>query len=335
MSAKSLFGFKWMNLIMLNLTFKICLIFWNCRLLLLYVGHRALKWSVINWNCLHGCVRWGWFDWNWSTYEFCFAKDCNKFWCWNDTNQEVATISGFAKHRGQEFTPFFSFAEDTQCEQIGMSFGSPKQIWLAMEVNDYHLIFDLNGEGQTRSHLIVLTFSLKEFFSSCVKKFIVYIWSLVMKRNFSKHLDIITKKTCVLLSTSRILDQIHCFRNDHFLLEKLDKPIFHKNLKYFFHFFPSTTFENTLLVDDTHHNSMFNPPCNAIFFKTFYKSPIDGNYLFNIVLPYLELLHSFRMWVYKFVELNPFGNIMDVPLGDPHYEKLNAHCYAKCKEIFL
>jgi len=163
----------------------------------------------------------------------------------------------------------------------------------------------------------------------------VYIWSLAMKRNFSRHLDIITKKTCNLLSTSRILDQTRCFKNDHFLLEKPDKPIFHKNLQYFFHFFPSTIFENTLLVDDTHHNSMFNPPCSAIFFKTFYKSPIDGNYLLDNVLPYLELLHSSRMWVYKFVELNPFGNIMDMPLGDPQYEKLNAHCSAKCNEIFL
>jgi hypothetical protein len=84
-----------------------------------------------------------------------------------------------------------------------------------------------------------------------------------------------------------------------------------------------------------HHNSMFNPPCSAIFFKTFYKSPINGNYLFNIVLPYLELLHSSKMRVYKFLELNPFGDIMGMLLDDPQYEKLNVCCFAKCNEILL
>jgi hypothetical protein len=38
-----------------------------------------------------------------------------------------------------------------------------------------------------------------------------------------------------------------CFRNDHFLPKKLEKPIFHKN---FFHLFFGTTFENTLTIDD-------------------------------------------------------------------------------------
>jgi hypothetical protein len=117
-------------------------------------------------------------------------------------------------------------------------------------------------------------------------------------------------------------------------LEKLDKPIFHKNLKNFFHLFPNTTFENTLLVDDMPHKSMFNPPCNAIFFETFYGFHIDGNYLFCIIIPYLESLQSSGMWVYKFVGLNPFGNITDVPPGDPWYEKLNVHCSAKCNETF-
>ncbi len=80
------------------------------------------------------------------------------------------------------------------------------------------------------------------------------------------------------------------------------------------------------------HKSMFNPPCMAIFFKTYYESPTDGNYLFNIVLPYLESLHLSKMQVYKFVELNPFGSITNVPPDDPQYEKLNAHCSMKCDE---
>jgi hypothetical protein len=40
------------------------------------------------------------------------------------------------------------------------------------------------------------------------------------------------------------------------------------------------------------------------------------------------------MWVYKFVKLNPFDSIMNVPPSDPQYEKLNACCFAKCDETF-
>jgi hypothetical protein len=93
-----------------------------------------------------------------------------------------------------------------------MSFGSSKQTQPTMEMIDYHLIFNLNGvlvvisESQIRSCLIVLNFGLKEFFSTCVKKFTMYVWSSAMKRNFSKHLDIIAEKTKVLLPTSKILD---------------------------------------------------------------------------------------------------------------------------------
>jgi hypothetical protein len=81
-----------------------------------------------------------------------------------------------------------------------------------VEVNEYHLIFDLNGvlvaigEGQTRSRPVVLKPSLKEFLFACVKKFKEYIWSLTMNRNFLRQLDIITEKIGVFLPTSKILD---------------------------------------------------------------------------------------------------------------------------------
>jgi hypothetical protein len=70
----------------------------------------------------------------------------------------------------------------------------------SLEVSYYHLIVDLNGvlvaigEGQTKSRPMVLRLGLKEFLSICVKHFIMYTWSLTMKRNFSRHLEIITKK---------------------------------------------------------------------------------------------------------------------------------------------
>ncbi len=101
--------------------------------------------------------------------------------------------------------------------------------------------------------------------SACVKKFTVYIWFSAMKRNFLKHLEIITKKIGIHLSSYRIVDQSLCFRNDQFLLQKLDKLVFHKNIFYFFVQFLSMMFENTLLIDDMPHNNLFDPPFSANF----------------------------------------------------------------------
>jgi hypothetical protein len=116
------------------------------------------------------------------------------------------------------------------------------------------------------------------------------------------------------------------------LPEKPNKLVFHKNLEDLFHLFPSTTFENTLLVDDMPHKSTFNLRLCAIFFDTFYMFNFDSNYLLGTIFPYLESLHSSKMQVYKFIELNPFGSIIDVLLGDSQYQKLDAHCFPKCDE---
>ncbi len=50
-----------------------------------------------------------------------------------------------------------------------------------------------------------------------------------MKKNFLTHLELTAKNFGVLLSSSRMVDQMFCFKNDHFLLQKLGKFIFHKN----------------------------------------------------------------------------------------------------------
>jgi hypothetical protein len=85
-------------------------------------------------------------------------------------------------------------------------------------------------------------------------------------RNFARDLEIIKEKTIVFLPSSRIIDQMLCFRNEHFLPERLEKLVFHKNLDNFFHMFLSTNYGNTLLVHDTPHKNMFNPPFSAISF---------------------------------------------------------------------
>jgi hypothetical protein len=58
-----------------------------------------------------------------------------------------------------------------------------------------------------------------------------------MKRNISRHLELIIEKIGVLFPSSRMVDKTFCLKNDHFLLKKLDKLIFHKNIKDFFVYF--------------------------------------------------------------------------------------------------
>jgi len=185
------------------------------------------------------------------------------------------------------------------------------------------------GEGRTWIHPIILRPGFKELLSVGVRKFRVYIWSLVMKRNFLRHLEIIIEKTSICLLCFKIVDQLFYFGNDHFLFEKLDKSIFHKNLFDLFVQFPSTMFENTFLIDNTLHKSLFNPPFSAIFFDTFYGSHNDGNYVLQTILPYLESSHFSKMRVYKFVKLNHFGGITYVLPNDPWYAKI--YCSVLCK----
>jgi hypothetical protein len=110
-------------------------------------------------------------------------------------------------------------------------------------VIEYHLIFDLNGvlvatwEAPTRLRLVILKLGLKDFLSSGASKFIVYIWSFAMRRNFNKKLETIKERTGVHLDSSRIVDQTLCLQNEHFFLEKSEKHVLHNNLNTFFNVF--------------------------------------------------------------------------------------------------
>jgi len=63
-----------------------------------------------------------------------------------------------------------------------------------------------------------------------------------------------------------MLDKEFYMQNPHFMLDKLDEPIFHKNLDVFFSAYFYTHVGNTLLIDDTPYKNMFNGPYIAIFF---------------------------------------------------------------------
>jgi hypothetical protein len=97
----------------------------------------------------------------------------------------------------------------------------------------------------------------------------MYIWSSAMRRNFFRHLETIRERIGVHLDSSRISDQALCFKNEHFLLEKLRKLVLHENLNTFFDVFLGMNYENTLLIDNMPYKILFNPPFNAIFLKGF------------------------------------------------------------------
>jgi len=180
-----------------------------------------------------------------------------------------------------------------------------------LKVNEYHLIFDLNGilvaigEGPIKFWLVILWLGLRKFLSSCATKFIMYIWFSTMKRNFSNHLEIIKERISVHLESSRIVDQVLCLKNEHFLPKKPEKHVFHKNVNAFFGVFPGTNYENTSLRDDTAYKSLFNPPFNAIVFEMFYGSQSYGDYLFKTVLP-----------------------------SNLRYEKLAKPCFSRCNDTY-
>jgi hypothetical protein len=66
----------------------------------------------------------------------------------------------------------------------------------------------------------------------------------------------------------------------------------------------------------------------------FYGAQANGDYLLGIVLPYLEVLRSFKMQVCKFLECNPFGKIKHVLPFNHQYEKLAEPCSSKYNDIF-
>jgi hypothetical protein len=150
----------------------------------------------------------------------------------------------------------------------------------SLEVSVFHIIFNLNGiliatHFNTARYwrappcIVIFEPRLKEFLERCVTQFHVYIWSTTQRHNIYKYLDQIWHQTQIFIDPSKVLDQEFCMQNSHFLLDKPNKPIFHKNLDIIFSTYPYTHVSNTLLVDDTLYKSMFNGKYNAIFWSFF------------------------------------------------------------------
>ncbi len=113
-----------------------------------------------------------------------------------------------------------------------------------------------------------------------------------------------------------MFDQKFYMQNPHFLSNKPDKLIFHKNLYIFFFTFPYTHTCNTLFIDDMPYKNMFNDPYSASFLESFDNIRGEDQYLLGSIFLYLENFHLFRYGVPTFVEHNPFGKIRCINLDN-------------------
>ncbi len=114
-----------------------------------------------------------------------------------------------------------------------------------------------------------------------------------------------------------MFDYEFCMWNLHFLPDKPNKPIFHKNLDVFFSTYPYIHVNNTLLIDDTPYKSMFNNSHSAIFLESFSSLDGEDQYLLGFVLFYLENFHLSEYIIHTFVEHNPFGGIRCIDQDNP------------------
>jgi hypothetical protein len=208
------------------------------------------------------------------------------------------------------------------------------------KVCPFHVIFNPNGIMITTcfnkcSCTIIFRHGLKEFLEKCLMQFQVYIWFATQGHNIYNYLNQIYHKTLISIHASKVLDQIFCMWNPHFLLDKPNKPIFHKNLDVFFSTFPYTRTGNTLLIDDAPYKSKFNNIYNSIFLKSFDGLHGEDQCLLRYVLSYLENLDLFGYDVPTFVEHNPLGRIRCIDQNNlALFKMLFVKCSHTCQPTF-
>ncbi len=117
-------------------------------------------------------------------------------------------------------------------------------------------------------------------------QFHVYIWSIAQRHNIYSCLDQVQHETQIFINLSRVFNQKSCIQNPHFLLDKLNKPIFHKNFDVFFFMYPYIHTKNMLLIDDMPYESVFNGPCSAIFLESFDSLCGEDHYVLGTILPW-------------------------------------------------
>ncbi|XP_027126836.2 uncharacterized protein [Coffea arabica] len=154
-----------------------------------------------------------------------------------------------------------------------------------------------------------------DFLQFCFTRFSVGIWSSRTKRNVELILDFLmgdAKKKLLFC-----WDQYHCTETGFNTVENREKPLLVKKLKKLWEKYERNlpwergeyNETNTLLIDDSPHKALGNPPHTAIFPYSYQYSDEDDNSLAGpggALRVYLEGLGNAEN-VQKYVEENPFG----------------------------
>lgn len=153
-----------------------------------------------------------------------------------------------------------------------------------------------------------------DFLQFCFEKFNVGVWSSRIRKNVELVLDFLLGS-----AKDKLLfcwDQSHCTDTGFPVVGNRSKPIILKKLKKLWEKFePDLPWErgeydesNTLLLDDSPHKALCNPPNTAVFPNTYFYTDEKDDSLGpeGDLRLYLEGL-SMAENVQKYVESNPFG----------------------------
>jgi hypothetical protein len=192
--------------------------------------------------------------------------------------------------------------------------------------------FEKGGYGKGASHILGVKHGLKEFLEKCLAQFHVYIWSIVQHHNIYNYLDQIWCKTKISIHVSRVFNQTFCMQNPHFQPDKLNKPIFHKNLDIFFSTFPYIHVGNMLFIDNAPYKSVFNGLYSAIFLESFDNIRGEDRYLLGSILPYLEIFIRLDMVFPPLLNINPFTRNRCI---NPDNSRIFKILFVKCSRTYL
>jgi len=110
-----------------------------------------------------------------------------------------------------------------------------------------------------------LKLGLKDFLTSCLCQFKVYIWPLAWCYNNNKYLDEIKYKIDISLDPSRVLGQELCQKNDHFSPIILRNQFSTRTLMFSFQNFP-TPMLGTLCLLMIPHINLYLMICVLVYF---------------------------------------------------------------------
>lgn len=216
----------------------------------------------------------------------------------------------------------------------GSGTGSPRKKLLVLDINGlladivYGAVQGYKADTEISRRSVFKRPFCDDFLAFCFERFNVGIWTSRQKKNMEPVLDFLmgNAKQNLLFCW----DQEHC--TDSLFNTTVDgtKPLFLKKLKKLWEKYePNLPWElgeynetNTLLLDDSPHKAICNPPFTAIFPHTYQYTNTEDNSLGpgGKLRMYLEGV-AMAENVQKYVEESPFGEQEPITEQDPNWSR--------------